>query len=91
VSPTTIQSGTRTDTAFNTLGQVVQRTVRAVTNGVPYIVLARQTYSYSGVLGRDYTVVDLAGRTNQFFYACCGLESTVDAGRGDDLLRIRRP
>ena len=44
------------------------------------ITTAQQLYTYSvnDPLGRDYTLTDLAGRSTQYTYACCGLDNVVD-------------
>ncbi len=79
INPTVIVNGTQTATALNSLGQVTLVTTQAITNGAAYMLLAQVTYTYSGTLQQDYTAVDLANRTNQYHFACCGLDNTVDA------------
>lgn len=78
-TPTNVINGTRTDTAVDSLGRTTSVIVRAVINSSVSSVLSQQTYSYTGDAGSDYKIVDLAGRTNQFYFACCGLDNTVDA------------
>ncbi len=77
-SPVTISNGVQTATSYNSLGKQTSMTTQYITNGVVSTVLSQQTFTYTDALGLSYYVVDLAGRTNQFQYACCGLASTTD-------------
>ncbi|HEY5912156.1 MAG TPA: RHS repeat-associated core domain-containing protein [Verrucomicrobiae bacterium] len=78
INPTSIVNGTQTDTVVNSLGQITLEKTRAIVDGSVSTVLSQLVYAYSGSLQQDYTTVDLANRTNQFQYACCGLSTVVD-------------
>jgi RHS repeat-associated protein len=72
-----IQDGTKTTTVKDLFGRTLTDTVQDI---VSQVVLSQKVYTYSPTdpRGQDYSVVDLAGRTSQYQYACCGLESTTD-------------
>src|SRR5262249_16980822 len=76
--PTSITDGMQTSTQLNSLGQPTLVQNKVITNGALGAVLSQSTYTYSGNLNQNLTLVDLANRTNQYNYACCGLDSTVD-------------
>lgn len=76
-SPSSIQDGTETETTVDLLGRIQSKVTKDILSGK---VLSQETYIYSASdpYGHDYYVVDLAGRTNTYEYACCGLDSSVD-------------
>lgn len=76
-SPAEVTNGTKTTTVIDTLGRIQLKEVRDIQSDS---VISQLTYAYSAndPLGRDYVTADLANRTNQYHYACCGLESTLD-------------
>ena len=78
-NPTNIINGTEADTAYNSMGNVTSATIYVITNGYLGATLSQQTYTYFDPLQKSYQVVDLAGRTNQYYYACCGLASVTNA------------
>jgi len=79
VSPTNVVQGTQTQMLLDSLGRITNQVTTYVSNSVLTTVLSRLTYYYSSNPSiRDYQVVNLAGLTNQFYYACCGLSSTID-------------
>lgn len=79
VSPTNVVDGTQTQTALDTLARVTRQTTKVIVAGSPSTAISDQTVTYSGdPLLRDYQVVDLANRTNQGHYACCGLDNVID-------------
>jgi RHS repeat-associated protein len=72
-----IVDGTKTVTISDSLGRILSKTSIDILSG-DTISSATYTYLDATVSGRDYQVVDLAGRTNTFTYDCCGLESATD-------------
>jgi RHS repeat-associated protein len=77
-NPSSIVNGTQTSTAYNTWGQPLSITTQYISNSVVCTVLDKQTYTYTDNMQQSCNVVDLANRTNQFQYACCGLSSVTD-------------
>ena len=78
VNPTNIISGTRVERYFNSLGKITNAVAKSVSDSTNCLVLSGFSYTYSGELDTDCTVVDLANRTNQFYSSCCGLGSSID-------------
>ena len=78
LNPTTILYGSQKSATINSLGQTTLIVGQAITNGTSSFITDKQSISYSGNLQETYTVVDLANRTNQYNYACCGLDNIVD-------------
>ena len=79
VGPTNVVEGTQTKMLLDSLGRITNQVTTYVSNSVLTAVLSRLTYYYSSNPSiRDYQVADLAGLTNQFYYACCGLSTTID-------------
>jgi RHS repeat-associated protein len=82
---TTIRSdpdGTQTETITDGFGNIMSRTRTDVGTSV---ILSRETYNYKDqygayldALGRSYDMINLADRTNQVRYSCCGLDYTID-------------
>lgn len=77
-SPTQVINGTQQDTTINSVGKTTMIMTRDLTNGMPGAILSKQVYTYLDSLYQSYFVADLANRTNQFQYDCCGLASSVD-------------
>ncbi|HWX19911.1 MAG TPA: RHS repeat-associated core domain-containing protein [Candidatus Binatia bacterium] len=77
-NPTNVLEGVQVETTFNSVGQITSTTTKYITGGTASFVLSRQTNIYSGPLQTDYQTTDLANLTNQFYFDCCGLSSTVD-------------
>jgi RHS repeat-associated protein len=79
-APEGIVNGVETTTVIDGLGRVESRTSKQIENYTVGITLSQQIYVYStsDPLGRDYYVYDLAGRTNYYEFACCGLSSETD-------------
>ena len=75
--PSSITDGKETTMVIDSLGRIQSKIVKDIQTG---ITLSQETYYYStnDPLGSDYSVVDLAGRTNTYEYACCGLDSSLD-------------
>lgn len=75
--PSSITDGTTSTTLVD---QFMRTESVTATDIVSTIQVSRQNYYYSSSdpLGRDYSLVNLAGLTNVFDYACCGLSSTTD-------------
>jgi RHS repeat-associated protein len=78
VNPGTILEGSQTTTALNAWGQIISVTNQVITGGAPSTVVSAQKYTYTDALQLSSYVVDLAGRTNQYQYACCGLATAID-------------
>lgn len=78
VAPTTVTDGVQTSKALNSWGQPTSVITQVITNGSLGPITSRQTITFTDDLQLDNYVVDLAGRTNQYEYACCGLESVTD-------------
>lgn len=76
-NPSSIQDGTETETTVDLLGRIQSKVIKDIQNGK---ILSRETYTYSASdpYGHDFYVVDLAGQTNTYEYACCGLDSSMD-------------
>ena len=79
VNPGLILNGVQTGTALNSLGKVLAVTNQVIVNGSITNVVAGWAYTYLDALQLSCNVVDLAGRTNQYQYACCGISSKTDA------------
>lgn len=85
-SPTTILDGSQTVETFDDIGNITSIVTKPIQGGsVSSIVTDQQTYNYKDVSGnyldalrRSYDVTDLAGRTYQYRYGCCGLSSVTD-------------
>jgi RHS repeat-associated protein len=78
ISPSSIVNGSQTTTAINSLGQPTRVTTQPIVSSSTSYIVSQNTYSYSGALQDSYSVTDLANRTYQYNYACCGLDNTVD-------------
>ncbi|MGN6641649.1 MAG: hypothetical protein ACTHKU_01460, partial [Verrucomicrobiota bacterium] len=78
--PYSIFNGKQTTTVIDGLGRTLSRVVTNIVDGIATNQLAGDTFVYSptDLFWRDYYRYDLANRTNQYQYACCGLDSTVD-------------
>jgi RHS repeat-associated protein len=72
---TAIVDGTETVTIVSPIGQMISRTVTNIVSG---ITLANDVYGNYDGLGRPQLVTHLDGTTEQTYYACCGVDNTVD-------------
>jgi len=84
-TPSSIVNGTQVNTAVDAIGRVTSITTKAIINGNALVILSKNVYNYSGDSGRDFKIVDLSGRVTQYYYGCCGLDSTIDA---DDVTTV---
>jgi RHS repeat-associated protein len=75
---TNIVDGTLTITITQLGGQVLTNTVKYRTPGSSDILIDQDSYTYLDARNRSYNVVHLDGTTNQYNYACCGLDSESD-------------
>ena len=75
---THILNGTKTVTVTSLAGKTLTNSVWYVAAGSPDILTDRDVYTYLDDRNRSYYVVHLDGTTNQYNYACCGLDSQID-------------
>ncbi len=72
---TAIVDGTKDVTILGPLGQTISHTVTDIASA---IVTFRETYDNYDELNRSQTATYLDGTTNQTYYACCGVDLTID-------------
>jgi len=77
-SGTNILCGTVTTTVVGLGAQVLTNTVVYKASGVSDIVMDQDIYTYLDARNRSYQIAHLDGTTEQFNYACCGLDSQVN-------------
>jgi RHS repeat-associated protein len=77
-SATNILMGTETYTVTALGGQILSNTVKYKAQGGTETVTGEDTYAYLDPRMRSYEVVHLDGTTNQYDYACCGLDFEID-------------
>jgi RHS repeat-associated protein len=70
-----VLQGTVTTNVYDQIGQVVTNTVYDAASGS---VISSTVRSNPDEFGRMRTVTHVDGTTEQTYYACCGVESTVD-------------
>jgi RHS repeat-associated protein len=70
-----IVDGTTNWTVLNQFGSLVSSVSQDIKSG---IILTQDVYSNFDSYGRPQQVTHLGGTTEQTYYACCGLDSTVD-------------
>jgi hypothetical protein len=77
-SDTNIVSGTVTTTITMLGGQILTNTVLYRSPGLADILTDQDYYTYTDSRNRSYIVTHLDGTTDQYNYACCGLDTKTD-------------
>ncbi len=75
---TNILEGTESITVTALGGQVLTNTVKYKAQGGAETITDQDIYTYLDARMRSYQVVHLDGTTNQYDYACCGLDFEID-------------